>query len=133
MKVFMSLLLLLQASQGSAKVLELNEGNMEKTEGKAVFIKFFEPGCAPCHEMEEAWEKLDADWKGHAIGLIAEVNCLDHADLCDEFDIDEVPSLLYGHPSSLDKYDGERDYESLSAFAKKTIGTKPAEPKEGEL
>jgi thioredoxin-like negative regulator of GroEL len=129
----MSLLLLLQASQASAKVLALNEGNfMEKTEGKAVFIKFFEPGCTPCHEMEDAWEKMAAEWDGHEIGLVAEVNCLDDADLCDDFDVEEVPWLVHGNAQGPERYDGERDYESLSAFAKKNISVKP-EVKEDEL
>jgi hypothetical protein len=45
MKLFMSLLLLSQASLASAKVLSINEGNfLEKTEGRAVFLKFYEPG-----------------------------------------------------------------------------------------
>jgi thiol-disulfide isomerase/thioredoxin len=92
MKLFMSLLLLSQASLASAKVLSINEGNfLEKTEGRAVFLKFFEPGCTPCHEMEEDFEKLAADWEGDAIGLVAEINCLDPASesLCDDFEIAE--------------------------------------------
>jgi hypothetical protein len=46
MKLFMSLLLLLQASVASAEVLSLTGENMlELTEGKSVFIKFFAPWC----------------------------------------------------------------------------------------
>jgi thiol-disulfide isomerase/thioredoxin len=92
MKVFMSLLLLLQASVASAKVLAINEGNfLEKTEGKAVFIKFFEPGCKPCLEMEEDFKKLASDWEFDKIGLVAEINCLDpdSESLCDDFEIAE--------------------------------------------
>jgi thiol-disulfide isomerase/thioredoxin len=92
MKVFMSLLLLSQASLASAKVLAINEGNfLEKTEGKAVFMKFYEPGCTPCHEMEADFEKLANDWEGDKIGLVAEINCLDPGSesLCDDFEISE--------------------------------------------
>jgi hypothetical protein len=44
MKPFISLLLLLQASVASAKVLSLTYDNIyEVTKGKSVFIKFFAP------------------------------------------------------------------------------------------
>jgi hypothetical protein len=41
--------------------------------------------------MEEDFEKLAADWEGDAIGLVAEINCLDPASesLCDDFKIAE--------------------------------------------
>jgi hypothetical protein len=46
MKLFLSLLLLLQASVASAKVLSLTIENIfEETEGKSIFVKFFAPWC----------------------------------------------------------------------------------------
>jgi thiol-disulfide isomerase/thioredoxin len=124
MKLFMSLLFLFQASGASAEVLSLTGENiLELTEGKSVFIKFFAPWCEVCQEMAPAFEKLAADWEGHPIGLVAEVDCTgeDSEVICDEYEIADLPTIYYGDRMSPEEYDGERTYEAMSAFAKEHI------------
>lgn len=77
--------------------------------------------------MAPAWEKLADDFKSHDIALVAEVDCDSPGseNVCDEFDVTSFPSLYWGDVSSPEQYEGEMDYETLSAFAKEHI-TKPA-------
>lgn len=71
--------------------------------------------------MAPAWEQLAEEWKGHKVGLVAEVDCTVDEDLCQEYGVEGFPSLMYGDPLAPDQYVGGRDYESLSAFAKENI------------
>lgn len=52
--------------------------------------------------MAPAWEQLASDWKDHAIGLVAEVDCTDPAgqSVCEDFEVQGFPTLVYGDPRS---------------------------------
>jgi thiol-disulfide isomerase/thioredoxin len=124
MKLFMSLLLLLQASFASAKVVSLTVDNIvEKTEGKTIFVKFFAPWCETCQDMAINFLNLSIDWEDHDIGLVAEVDCdgIDSEKICDDFEILELPTILYGDRTNLYKYQGDRTYKAMSKFAKQHI------------
>jgi thiol-disulfide isomerase/thioredoxin len=124
MKLFMSLLLLLQASVASAKVVSLTVENIfEKTEGKSIFVKFFAPWCDSCQAMAMDFKHLSIDWKDHEIGLVAEVNCdgRDSEQICDDYEIVELPTILYGDRTNLEKYQGDWTYKAMSESAKEHI------------
>mmetsp|Transcript_25712 Transcript_25712/g.37632 ORF Transcript_25712/g.37632 Transcript_25712/m.37632 type:complete len:190 (+) Transcript_25712:18-587(+) len=94
------------------------------TRGKTVFIKFFTPWCGHCKEMAPSWEKLGGDWEGDDIGLVADVDCDENPTLCESLSIAGYPTLLFGDPQAPRVYEGERDYDSMSKFAKEHL-TKP--------
>merc|ERR1719210_2668133 len=95
----------------------------EKTAGKSVFVKFFAPWCGHCKSMKPAWDQLMAEYVGHESILVADVDCIgDGSDLCDKVGVEGFPTIKYGDPNSLEDYDGGRDYEDLSAFAKQSLG-----------
>jgi hypothetical protein len=52
--------------------------------------------------MAPDWEKLGEEWKDHAVGLIAEVDCTEDSGkpLCEEYGIEGFPTLMYGDPSA---------------------------------
>lgn len=111
-------------TQVSCQVLQLTEDNIdEKTSEKTVFLKFFAPWCGHCKEIAPAWEQLAKDWEGHEIGLVAEIDCTDPASqsVCEEYEVQGFPTLMYGDPHGPEIYEGGRDYESLSEFAKENI------------
>jgi hypothetical protein len=69
-------------------------------------------------------EKLSQEWDGHAVGLIAEVDCTaEGKPLCDANGVRGFPTLKYGDPNGLDDYQGGRTYSDLSKFA--TANLKP--------
>jgi thioredoxin-like negative regulator of GroEL len=79
--------------------------------------------CGHCKALAPDWEKLAAEWEGHDTGLVAEVDCTeeDAEIICQDFGIEGYPTLLYGDPHTPENYEGGRDYESLSEFAKEHI------------
>ena len=68
-------------------------------------------------------EKLAEEWDGHDVGLIAQVDCSSRMGrpLCDEMNINEFPTLLYGPPNDMEEYDGGRTYAELSEFAQEHL------------
>jgi len=58
--------------------------------------------CGHCKALAPDWEKLANDWKGHKVGLVAEVDCTDPAaeGVCAEYQIEGFPTLMYGDPNS---------------------------------
>lgn len=75
--------------------------------------------------MAADWEKLAAEWEGHAVGLVAEVDCTDEEgggqSLCEDFKVEGFPTIMFGDPHSPEPYEGGRDYESLATFAKENL------------
>jgi hypothetical protein len=72
--------------------------------------------------MAPDWEKLAEEWDGHAVGLIAEVDCAaDGKPLCDAAGVKGFPTLKYGDPAGPDDYQGARTYEALAAFAQENL------------
>jgi hypothetical protein len=72
--------------------------------------------------MASDWEKLAADWEGHDVGLVAEVDCTAEGEpLCSAEGVRGFPTIKYGDPTALEDYDGGRGYEELSTFAKENL------------
>jgi hypothetical protein len=72
--------------------------------------------------MAADWEKLAEEWKDHAVGLVAEVDCTaEGKGLCDANGIRGFPTLKYGDPASLEDFQGQRTYDALAAFAKDNL------------
>lgn len=79
--------------------------------------------CGWCKELAPVWEELSDEWGSHQVGLVAEIDCMDPAGraLCEANGIQKFPTLLYGDPQNLDEYEGDRDLDTLSAFAKEHL------------
>jgi protein disulfide-isomerase-like protein len=109
--------LALCASASSA--MELTPDNWDdETAGKTVFLKFFAPWCGHCKRMKPAWDKLmDAYADNNAI-LVADVDCTAAGKpLCDSNGVRGFPTIKYGDPSSLEDYNGGRDFDALKSHA----------------
>jgi hypothetical protein len=73
--------------------------------------------------MKPDWDKLSAEYEGHASVLIGDVDCTAAGKpLCDSNGVSGFPTIKHGDVSSLEDYQGGRDYAALSEFAK---GLKP--------
>ena len=75
--------------------------------------------------MAEDWKLVGDEFANNTDVVIAEVDCTNQksgADkLCEENEIQGLPTLKYGEIVDLDEYDGERDYISMSSFAKDSL------------
>jgi len=111
----------------STGAIELTTADWEeKTAGKTVFVKFFAPWCGHCKGMKPAWDKLMKNWnKGERAKttLIADVDCTAETGkpLCDRIGVQGFPTIKWGDASSLEDYEGGRDYDALKKFAKESL------------
>jgi len=72
--------------------------------------------------MKPAWDKLMADFEGHASGLVADVDCTASGEeLCNSVGVKGYPTIKYGDPNNLEDYEGGRDYEDLKKFAEENL------------
>jgi len=78
--------------------------------------------CGHCKKMKPDWEKLAQEWDGHAVGMVAEVDCTaEGKPLCDANGVRGFPTLKFGDPSNLEDYQGGRSYGDLSKFAQENL------------
>uniref|UniRef100_A0A6T6DKH9 Thioredoxin domain-containing protein n=1 Tax=Craspedostauros australis TaxID=1486917 RepID=A0A6T6DKH9_9STRA len=126
-RTFAAAVLLAAIPQASAGLVVLTNENYETaTYGKSVFMKFYAPWCSHCREMADSWIQLAEDYEGHDVALIAEIDCTSDGGqvLCEDFEVQSFPTLLYGDPMSPETYDGKRDYDAMAEFAKNNINTR---------
>jgi len=68
--------------------------------------------------MKPAWDELMEEYEGNPSILIADVDCTAAGKpLCDANGVQGFPTIKYGDPNALEKYEGGRDYDSLKKFA----------------
>jgi len=72
--------------------------------------------------MKPAWDALMADYKDHPTKLVADVDCTTAGKpLCDSNGVKGFPTILYGDPADLQKYEGGRDEKALKKFAEEKL------------
>jgi hypothetical protein len=75
--------------------------------------------------MKPAWDKLMKKWnKGDRskTSVIGDVDCTGAGKpLCETHGVQGFPTIKWGDPSSLEKYEGGRDYDALKKFAKENL------------
>jgi len=58
------------------------------------------------------------EYAGSSTALVADVDCTaDGKPLCDANGVQGFPTIKYGDPSALEKYEGGRDFDTLKKFA----------------
>jgi len=73
--------------------------------------------------MKPAWDKLMDEFKDSKSALVADVDCTAAGKpLCDSNGVQGFPTIKYGDPNNLEKYEGGRDYDALAKFANEKLG-----------
>jgi len=73
--------------------------------------------------MKPDWDKLMGEFAGNAGVLVGDVDCTEGGkDLCETHGVQGFPTIKYGEPDDMKKYEGGRDYDSLKAFAESSLG-----------
>jgi len=63
------------------------------------------------------------EYKDSKSSVVADVDCTAGGKpLCDSNDVKGFPTIKYGDPNNLEKYEGGRDFDALSEFAKANLG-----------
>jgi hypothetical protein len=74
--------------------------------------------------MKPDWDKLMAEFEGHATILVGDADCTAAGKpLCDSNGVKGFPTIKHGDPNNLEDYKGGRDFKSLQKFAQ---GLKPS-------
>ncbi|KAJ1454751.1 hypothetical protein M885DRAFT_521361 [Pelagophyceae sp. CCMP2097] len=72
--------------------------------------------------MKPAWDALMSDYKDHPTKLVGDVDCTSTGKpLCDSNGVKGFPTILYGDPADLQKYEGGRDDKALKKFAEEKL------------
>jgi hypothetical protein len=73
--------------------------------------------------MKPDWDKLMEEFADSPSQLVAEVDCTSDGGkpLCDANGVRGYPTLKWGDPAGLEDYSGQRDFESLKAFATENL------------
>jgi len=121
MKFFTAALFAAAATSASATVLTADNYEAE-TGGKTIFVKFYAPWCGHCKKLAPDWNKLMAEFEGHATAMVADVDCTaEGKPLCEANGVQGFPTLKYGDPSALEAYEGARTFEALKSFAEENL------------
>ena len=73
--------------------------------------------------MKPAWDKLMTEYDGSDSVVVADVDCVGTGkSLCDSIGVQGFPTIKYGDPNNLEAYEGGRDFDSMTAFAKSSLG-----------
>jgi thioredoxin-like negative regulator of GroEL len=75
--------------------------------------------------MKPAWDKLGDEYKSSKTVLIGDVDCTKEQELCQKFGVQGYPTIKYftgATAATGDAYNGGRDYDALSAWAKDNLG-----------
>jgi len=73
--------------------------------------------------MKPAWDKLMGEFTGNPNVLIGDVDCTESGkDLCEKHGVQGFPTIKYGDPDDLKKYEGGRTYDHLKQFADESLG-----------
>jgi len=73
--------------------------------------------------MKPDWDKLMKKFDGHASALVGDVDCTaeDSKALCETHGVEGFPTIKWGDPSSMESYEGGRDYDALETFANENL------------
>lgn len=104
----------------SSQALELTPDNWDAaTAGKTVFLKMYAPWCGHCKRLKPHWDKLMAEYDGHASILVADVDCTAGGKpICDQNGVRGFPTVKHGDPNNLEDYQGGRELSDIQKFAK---------------
>jgi len=62
------------------------------------------------------------EFKDSTSGVVGDVDCTVHEDLCGKHGVDGYPTIKWGKIGDLKDYNGERELEDLRKFAKENLG-----------
>jgi len=72
--------------------------------------------------MKPAWDKLVKEYADSATAGVYDVDCTaEGKPLCDSNGVRGFPTIKWGDPNSLEKYEGGRDFDSLKEFAAENL------------
>ncbi|EGB10331.1 hypothetical protein AURANDRAFT_62775 [Aureococcus anophagefferens] len=89
----------------------------ELTANKTCFINFCASWLTACKVLDPNWGSLYKEFAGDDDKLIAQVDCQhDGASLCEKYQVESLPTLMFGAADELQVYEDGRSWDSLKGF-----------------
>ena len=99
-------------------VTELTDSNWDMNLATPHFIMFYAPWCGHCKKLQPEWDSAAKTLKESAPEVrLAKVDATENRDTGSKFDVQGFPTIKWGSPDNLEKYEGGRDFDSLQEFA----------------
>lgn len=100
----------------TAKLVELkNSSHFESfAESSKWIVEFYAPWCNHCQKLAPILEKLSDYSDGHV--AVGKLDATKIREVADKFAVTRFPTLYFKHHGVIGKYDGGRDFASLSRF-----------------
>ncbi|EDR23350.1 protein disulfide isomerase, putative [Entamoeba dispar SAW760] len=126
MRTFFALLLVALVSANSEGLVSLNPDNFKtyQNSGKTLLVKFFAPWCGHCKRLAPTYEEVAQAFAENEDVIIAEVNCDDHRELCQEHGIRGFPTVLVFNGEESKKFQEQRTVEELKKFVLENVPAK---------
>ncbi len=100
-------------------VVELTGDNFKSKTHKGVwFVKFYAPWCGFCKKIKPIWEELALGVESDPDYNVAHIDCTEHKEKCNEFDVKGYPTLKLLKDGKVVDYDGPRETADLLEFLK---------------
>mmetsp|Transcript_1082 Transcript_1082/g.1258 ORF Transcript_1082/g.1258 Transcript_1082/m.1258 type:complete len:137 (-) Transcript_1082:272-682(-) len=71
--------------------------------------------------MKPAWEELGTKYQASSSVVIGDVDCTQHADLCQTHEVQGYPTIKYFKGGKAQAYNGGRDINQLDQFVQDTL------------
>lgn len=105
----------------SDAVVSLTKDNFKTvvTEDKLVMVKFFAPWCGHCKAMAEDYKSAAETLEKESKIVIAEVDCTEERDLCQEYDVSGYPTVKVFSQGKPADYQGARKADAIVGYLRK--------------
>jgi protein disulfide-isomerase-like protein len=108
-------------SQNNSEVSSSNE--LEPRENEVYFVKFYAPWCGHCQTLEPKWDNVKEKLHKQSINgkkvQILSVNCDEHADIAEKYNVSGYPTIKAFGAKWEDEYEGDRSESSILNYVKK--------------
>eukprot|EP00271_Cylindrocystis_brebissonii_P022992 TRINITY_DN916_c0_g1_i1.p1 TRINITY_DN916_c0_g1~~TRINITY_DN916_c0_g1_i1.p1 ORF type:complete len:384 (+),score=84.69 TRINITY_DN916_c0_g1_i1:189-1340(+) len=113
------------AAEEATDVRILGPDNFDEQVGQDIgaFVEFYAPWCGHCKKLAPEYDQVGTAFKKKAV-VVGKVDCDEHKDLCQRFDVGGYPTLKWFPAGSLkpEAYEGGRTAEDILQFINSKTG-----------
>jgi len=127
MKVLLAVAVVLSLASlvRGSDVLDLSPETFDAAikDNEFILVEFFAPWCGHCKALAPEYEKAATALVGNDPAIkLAKIDCTQHSDLCQRFEVRGFPTLKYFKSGNVKDYNGDRKAEGIVSWVKSRSG-----------